>query len=155
LNPESWKDVQRLIADRATEREACEKVGITVPEYREMLSDPDAFAGHALALDLQTQSYEALMRDRAINGTKAETFDEDGRVIKSKIEYDNELLKIIVQARDKRYKPTNKTENNVTIDFGNILSKAEDRKRRLAPKVIDVPKLSWAERPLEKKKGKR
>lgn len=142
-----WRDVQRHISDRLTEREACEKVGITVPEYRDMLSDPEAFAGHALALDLQTQSYEAIMRDRAINGTRAETFDEDGRVIKSKVEYDNELLKIIVQARDKRYKPTAKTENNVTIDFGSRLQKAEDRAKRL--KVIDVTpkpkKIGWAE----------
>lgn len=150
---DEWKSVQQRIAERYTEKEACDFAGITVPEYRDMMSNPDAFAGHALALDLQTQSYEAIMRDRAINGTKSETFDEDGRVIKSKVEYDNDLLKIIVQARDKRYKPTaNKTENNVTIDFGNMLSKAADRVKKLAPKTIDIPKLGWAERPLQKRK---
>jgi hypothetical protein len=135
-----WEMVQECIAKKATEKEACDSVGISVEEYRKELFDPVASHGHTVALDLQRQEYEAELRDRALNGTKKETYDANGIKIKTVVEFDNELLKSMVQARDERYRANNKNETNVNIDFGAVLAKASDRYKRLMEdrKVIDV-----------------
>lgn len=139
LNNEPYVEVEKRIALGDTVTEACKKSGITVQDYDHIRADNiEAQDGYKRALELQIEFYETELKNRAMNGYDEVTYDANGTAVKTIHKHDNDLLLRLLAARDARYKNGHTGDTNITLDFGMLLDKAQNRYKKLANKVIDV-----------------